>query len=184
MRYRGPGAIRTAPPAVPRGPRRQVMQKALAMWLLLAAAGGQPEASPTQVVQTATEQVVQVVQDTELAAPAGQERRAPGSAAHRRSALRFPGDGAPGAGASLARAHAAGAERVRDRVQAASRAPTWASSRITPVSRPYTWARPWTANSPPSARRSSPAGARRSRWTTGSIRSARGGWSTTSPCRA
>jgi phospholipid transport system substrate-binding protein len=51
------------------------MQKALAMWLLLAAAGGQPEASPTQVVQTATEQVVQVVQDTELAAPAGQERR-------------------------------------------------------------------------------------------------------------
>jgi hypothetical protein len=30
------------------------MQKALAMWLQLAAAGGQPEASPTQVVQTAT----------------------------------------------------------------------------------------------------------------------------------
>ena len=49
------------------------MQKALAMWLLLAATGGtQPEVSPTQVVQTATEQVLQVVQDGQLAAPASQ----------------------------------------------------------------------------------------------------------------
>ncbi|HSL50558.1 MAG TPA: ABC transporter substrate-binding protein [Candidatus Deferrimicrobiaceae bacterium] len=52
------------------------MQKALAMWLLLAAGGGaQPEVSPTQVVQTATEQVLQVVQDGQLAAPTSQERR-------------------------------------------------------------------------------------------------------------
>ncbi len=52
------------------------MQKALAMWILLAAGGGaQPEASPTQVVQTATEQVLQLVQDSELAAPPIQERR-------------------------------------------------------------------------------------------------------------
>jgi phospholipid transport system substrate-binding protein len=46
------------------------------MWLLLAAGGGaQPEVTPTQVVQTATEQVLQVVQDAELASPASQERR-------------------------------------------------------------------------------------------------------------
>ena len=52
------------------------MQKALAMWLLLAASGGaQPEVSPTQVVQAATEQVVQVVQDGQLAAPVSQEQR-------------------------------------------------------------------------------------------------------------
>jgi len=55
------------------------MQKALAMWLLLAAGGGgnapQPDATPTQVVQTATDQVLQVVQDSELAAPISQERR-------------------------------------------------------------------------------------------------------------
>jgi phospholipid transport system substrate-binding protein len=51
------------------------MQKALAMWILLAAGGGgQPEVSPTQVVQSATEQVLQAVQDSE-AAPAVQERR-------------------------------------------------------------------------------------------------------------
>src|SRR5690348_16217776 len=51
------------------------MQKALAMWLLLAAGGGaQPEVSPTQVVQAATEQVVQIVQDSELAASPVQER--------------------------------------------------------------------------------------------------------------
>src|SRR5713226_644397 len=57
-------------------PRRGVMQKALAVWILLAAGGGgQPEVSPTQVVQTATEHVLQVVQDAELAAPAVQERR-------------------------------------------------------------------------------------------------------------
>ena len=52
------------------------MQKALAMWLLLAAGGGaQPEVGPTQVVQAATEQVLQVVQDGQLAAPPSQERR-------------------------------------------------------------------------------------------------------------
>ena len=52
------------------------MQKALAMWILLAAGGGgQPVASPTQVVQTATEQVLHVVQDVEVAAPAVQDRR-------------------------------------------------------------------------------------------------------------
>lgn len=52
------------------------MQKALAMWLLLAAGGGaQPAVSPTQVVQTSTEQVLQVVQDAQLAAPTGQDRR-------------------------------------------------------------------------------------------------------------
>lgn len=52
------------------------MQKALAMWLLLAAGGGaQPEIGPTQVVQMATEQVLQAVQDGQLAAPPSQERR-------------------------------------------------------------------------------------------------------------
>jgi len=52
------------------------MQKALAVWLLLAASGGgQPEVSPTQVVQAATEQVLQVVQDAQLAAPVSQEQR-------------------------------------------------------------------------------------------------------------
>jgi phospholipid transport system substrate-binding protein len=51
------------------------MQKALAMWLLLAAGGGQPEASPTQVVQSATEQVLQVVQDSDVAAAAPERRR-------------------------------------------------------------------------------------------------------------
>ena len=51
------------------------MQKALAMWLLLAAGGAQPEVGPTQVVQTATEQVLQVVQDGQLAAPMSQDRR-------------------------------------------------------------------------------------------------------------
>jgi len=52
------------------------MQKALAMWILLAASGGaHPEVGPTQVVQTATEQVLQVVQDVDLAAPPVQEKR-------------------------------------------------------------------------------------------------------------
>jgi phospholipid transport system substrate-binding protein len=52
------------------------MQKALAMWLLLAASGtAQPEVGPTQVVQSATEQVLQVIQDGQLAAPISQERR-------------------------------------------------------------------------------------------------------------
>jgi phospholipid transport system substrate-binding protein len=47
------------------------------MWLLLAAGGGgaQPEVSPTQVVQTATDHVLQVVQDSQLAAPISQDRR-------------------------------------------------------------------------------------------------------------
>jgi phospholipid transport system substrate-binding protein len=60
-----------------RGPEapEAIMQKALAMWLLLAASGGQPEVSPTQVVQTATDQVLQVVQDGQLAAPTSPERR-------------------------------------------------------------------------------------------------------------
>jgi phospholipid transport system substrate-binding protein len=65
-----------ASPQLDAAPRRGVMQKALAMWILLAAGGGgQPEVSPTQVVQTATEHVLQVVQDVDLAAPAVQERR-------------------------------------------------------------------------------------------------------------
>jgi phospholipid transport system substrate-binding protein len=52
------------------------MQKALAMWILLAAGGGvQPEMGPTQVVQSATEQVLQIVQDSQLAAPVSQEHR-------------------------------------------------------------------------------------------------------------
>ena len=53
------------------------MQKALAMWLMLAAGGGsgQPEASPLQVVQSATDQVLTIVQDSQLAAPISQERR-------------------------------------------------------------------------------------------------------------
>lgn len=51
------------------------MQKALAMWILLAAGGGtQPDMSPTQVVQSATEQVLQIVQDSQLAAPPSHER--------------------------------------------------------------------------------------------------------------
>jgi phospholipid transport system substrate-binding protein len=53
------------------------MQKALAMWLMLAAAGGatQPDAAPLQVVQSATDRVLQIVQDSQLAAPVSQERR-------------------------------------------------------------------------------------------------------------
>jgi phospholipid transport system substrate-binding protein len=55
------------------------MQKAVAMWLLLAAGGGaqsaQPEVSPTQVVQAATDQVLQIVQDGQLAAPASHDQR-------------------------------------------------------------------------------------------------------------
>ena len=53
------------------------MQKALAMWLMLAAGGGsgQPEAAPLQVVQSATDQVLTIVQDSQLAAPISQERR-------------------------------------------------------------------------------------------------------------
>lgn len=52
------------------------MQKALAMWLLLAAgSGAQPETSPTQVVQAATEQVLQIVQDGQLAAALPLEQR-------------------------------------------------------------------------------------------------------------
>lgn len=53
------------------------MQKALAMWLMLAAGGGatQPDAAPLQVVQSATDRVLQIVQDSQLAAPISQERR-------------------------------------------------------------------------------------------------------------
>jgi phospholipid transport system substrate-binding protein len=52
------------------------MQKALAMWILLAAGtGAQPEVGPTQVVQTATQQVLQVVQDGQLAAPISPDQR-------------------------------------------------------------------------------------------------------------
>jgi phospholipid transport system substrate-binding protein len=53
------------------------MQKALTMWLMLAAGGGSglPDTAPLQVVQTATEQVLTIVQDSQLAAPVGQERR-------------------------------------------------------------------------------------------------------------
>ncbi|HEY7205145.1 MAG TPA: ABC transporter substrate-binding protein [Methylomirabilota bacterium] len=52
------------------------MQKALAMWLMLAAGGGaQPDAAPLQVVQSATDQVLQIVQDSQLAAPISQDRR-------------------------------------------------------------------------------------------------------------
>jgi phospholipid transport system substrate-binding protein len=54
----------------------RAMQKALAMWLMLAAGGpGQPDATPIQVVRTATDQFIQVAQDSQLAAPVGQERR-------------------------------------------------------------------------------------------------------------
>lgn len=53
------------------------MQKALAMWIMLAAGGGagQPDATPIQVVRGATDQVLQIVQDSQLAAPISQERR-------------------------------------------------------------------------------------------------------------
>jgi phospholipid transport system substrate-binding protein len=53
------------------------MQKAVAMWLMLAAGGGsaQPEVTPLQVVRTATDQVLQLVQDSQLAAPISPERR-------------------------------------------------------------------------------------------------------------
>jgi phospholipid transport system substrate-binding protein len=61
-----------------RGSPEEIMQKALAMWLLLAAGSGggaQPEVGPTQVVQAATDQVLQVVQDSQLAAPVSPEHR-------------------------------------------------------------------------------------------------------------
>lgn len=53
------------------------MQKALAMWLMLAAGGsaGQPDTTPMQVVRTAADQFIQVVQDSQLAAPVSLERR-------------------------------------------------------------------------------------------------------------
>lgn len=52
------------------------MQKALAMWILLAAGtSAQPDVGPTQVVQMATQQVLQVVQDGQLAAPVSQDQR-------------------------------------------------------------------------------------------------------------
>jgi phospholipid transport system substrate-binding protein len=75
MLIRTPGEEVAASPQIDAASGRGIMQKALAMWILLAAGGGgQPEVSPTQVVQSATEQVLQVVQDAE-AAPAVQERR-------------------------------------------------------------------------------------------------------------
>jgi phospholipid transport system substrate-binding protein len=51
------------------------MEKALAMWLLLAAGSVPADAGPTQVVQTATEQVLQLVQGGSAAASVGPERR-------------------------------------------------------------------------------------------------------------
>ena len=51
------------------------MQKALAAWLLLAAAGPASLASPTDVVKVAVEQVVRVAEDSELGRPAAAERR-------------------------------------------------------------------------------------------------------------
>ncbi|HEY7868489.1 MAG TPA: ABC transporter substrate-binding protein [Methylomirabilota bacterium] len=51
------------------------MEKALAMWLLLAAGTPQADVGPTQVVQAATEQVLQIVQDGQLAAAPSVERR-------------------------------------------------------------------------------------------------------------
>jgi phospholipid transport system substrate-binding protein len=51
------------------------MEKALAMWLLFAAGSAPPDAGPTQVVQTATEQVLQLVQGGPAAASVGPERR-------------------------------------------------------------------------------------------------------------
>ncbi len=50
------------------------MEKALAAWLLVAAATTSM-ASPTEVVQVAVEQVVRVVEDTDLARPAAAEQR-------------------------------------------------------------------------------------------------------------
>ncbi len=50
------------------------MQKALAMWLLLAA-GGVSGGTPTEVVQTATEQLIEVLHDTSLAGQSGATER-------------------------------------------------------------------------------------------------------------
>ncbi len=50
------------------------MEKALAAWLLLAVSPASM-ASPTEVIQVAVEQVVRVVEDSELARPAAAERR-------------------------------------------------------------------------------------------------------------
>ena len=50
------------------------MEKALAMWLLLAAGAPQADVGPTQVVQAATEQVLQIVQVGLLAAAPSVER--------------------------------------------------------------------------------------------------------------
>ncbi len=51
------------------------MEKALAVWLLLAAANPASITSPTEVVQAAVEQVVRIVQDADLAGPAATDRR-------------------------------------------------------------------------------------------------------------
>lgn len=50
------------------------MEKALAAWLLLAVSPASMP-SPTEVIQVAVEQVVRVVEDSELARPAAAERR-------------------------------------------------------------------------------------------------------------
>ncbi len=50
------------------------MERALAAWLLLAVSPASMP-GPTEVVQAAVEQVVRVVQDADLAVPAGAERR-------------------------------------------------------------------------------------------------------------
>lgn len=51
------------------------MEKAIAAWLLLAAATSASMSSPTEVVQGAVEQVVEVVQDPELGRPAAAKNR-------------------------------------------------------------------------------------------------------------
>lgn len=51
------------------------MEKAVAAWLLLAAASSASMSSPTEVVQAAVEQVVQVAHDPELARPAAAQAR-------------------------------------------------------------------------------------------------------------
>jgi phospholipid transport system substrate-binding protein len=51
------------------------MEKALAAWLLLAAASPASMASPTEVIKAAVEQVARVAEDTDLGRPVAAERR-------------------------------------------------------------------------------------------------------------
>ena len=51
------------------------MEKALAAWLLLAAASPASMTSPTEVIKVAVEQVAQVVEDADLGRPVAAERR-------------------------------------------------------------------------------------------------------------